>query len=234
MCVLLCTFFCVCPQGWATVVQNSTFSPKIRVVTRPPVHSMTPAPPVPEKKQPASPARTAPLPPSSDSVAVYRKIGADGTVYLTNRPDGDSQYQFFGHFSAVRLMQTLGPEGVRRLAERYATQYGVDARLILAIIRTESGFDSTARSPAGAQGLMQLMPKTQQDLGVQDAFNPAENIEGGVRYFRAMLDRYQGDTVRALAAYNAGPANVDKYGGVPPFDETQRYVQLVLRRAGER
>ena len=127
-------------------------------------------------------------------------------------------------------MRLVGPEGVSRLAERYARQHGVSAKLIMAIIRTESGFDAKAVSPAGASGLMQLMPGTQQHLGVRDAFDPDENVEGGVRYFRSMLDRYGGDVSLALAAYNAGPANVDKYGGIPPFAETRNYVRKVLEQ----
>ena len=213
----------LCQEGQAAA---SAREGKLRVVTRPPVRH-TPGASVQSRPAPTPKAE------AEDSVAVYRKFGEDGTVYLTNRPDGDAAYRFFGHFRALRLMETLGPEGVRTLAERYAARYGVDARMILAIIHTESGFDSTAVSPAGARGLMQLMPGTQQDLGVSDAFNPSENVEGGVRYFRAMLDRYNGNIALALAAYNAGPANVDKYGGVPPFEETQRYVRKVMQRAGK-
>ena len=152
----------------------------------------------------------------------------DGTVFLTNRPDGDGRYQFFGRFSAERLMRAVGPDGVARLAERYAGQHGVEPRLVMAIIKVESGFDAKAVSSAGASGLMQLMPGTQRHLGVRDAFNPDENVEGGVRYFRSMLDRYGGNVSLALAAYNAGPANVDKYGGIPPFEETRNYVRKVL------
>ena len=125
-------------------------------------------------------------------------------------------------------MRLVGPDGVARLAERYAGRHGVDPRLVMAIIKVESGFDARAVSPAGASGLMQLMPGTQRHLGVRDAFDPDENVEGGVRYFRSMLDRYGGDVRLALAAYNAGPANVDKYGGIPPFEETRNYVRKVL------
>mgnify|MGYP002783174819 CR=1 FL=1 len=125
-------------------------------------------------------------------------------------------------------LPAVGPDGVARLAERYAGQHGVEPRLVMAIIKVESGFDAKAVSSAGASGLMQLMPGTQRHLGVRDAFNPDENVEGGVRYFRSMLDRYGGNVSLALAAYNAGPANVDKYGGIPPFEETRNYVRKVL------
>ncbi|MFQ8736032.1 MAG: lytic transglycosylase domain-containing protein [Bilophila wadsworthia] len=121
-------------------------------------------------------------------------------------------------------MRAVGPDGVARLAERYAGQHGVEPRLVMAIIKVESGFDAKAVSSAGASGLMQLMPGTQRHLGVRDAFNPDENVEGGVRYFRSMLDRYGGNVSLALAAYNAGPANVDKYGGIL-FEETRNYVE---------
>ena len=199
-------------------------SPRLRVVTRPPVKKSVPTPSRPAAP-PAAGAHAAP-----QAVAIYRHIDEDGTVRLTNRPDGDARYRFFGHFSAGKLMQSAGPQGVARIAERYAALHGVDARLIMAIIATESGGDEKAVSRAGASGLMQLMPETQRHLGVRDAFDAEANVEGGVRYFRSLLDRYKGDATLALAAYNAGPANVDKYGGIPPFAETRAYVRKVLDR----
>lgn len=195
-------------------------SPRLRVVTRPPVKKAV--------RPPAPPSVAAPAAPQA--VAIYRHVDEDGTIRLTNRPDGDARYRFFGRFSAGRLLRAAGPQGVARLAERYAALHGVDPRLIMAIIATESGGDEKAVSRAGASGLMQLMPETQRHLGVRDAFDPEANVEGGVRYFRSLLDRYGGDTALALAAYNAGPANVDRYGGVPPFAETRAYVRKVLQR----
>jgi len=108
-----------------------------------------------------------------------------------------------------------------------AREYGVDAALIRALIHAESGFNPLARSHKGAMGLMQLMPGTARDLGVTDALAVSQNVDGGVRYLANLLQQYQGDITLATAAYNAGPANVARYGGVPPFAETQTYVKRV-------
>lgn len=116
---------------------------------------------------------------------------------------------------------------------RAAQKYNVSVNLLKAIGKAESGFDPNAVSRSGAQGVMQLMPKTAESLGVTDSFDPEQNIMGGSKYISQLLDRYDGDVNLALAAYNAGMGNVAKYGGIPPFKETQNYVVKVNKFMGE-
>lgn len=116
---------------------------------------------------------------------------------------------------------------VGQLIKTAADAYQLDPELIRAVIRVESNFDPDAVSPAGAMGLMQLMPETATEMGVRNPFDPTENVFGGARYLRLMLDRYSGDLVKALAAYNWGPANLDRSRGWVP-DETERYIKMVL------
>lgn len=117
---------------------------------------------------------------------------------------------------------------IMNIISKVSQKYGVDEKLVQAVIRQESGFNPKATSHCGAMGLMQLMPATAKGLGVKDAYNPIQNVEGGVKHLKGLLARYNGNLVLALAAYNAGGGNVDKYGGVPPFKETQNYVKSIL------
>lgn len=119
---------------------------------------------------------------------------------------------------------------INELIDKYADQAGLDVDFVKAVINQESGFNPNATSKCGAMGLMQLMPGTAKGLGVTNAYDPEQNIQGGTKYLKGLLDRFDNNKSLALAAYNAGPNAVKKYGGIPPYQETQNYVKNVLGR----
>jgi soluble lytic murein transglycosylase-like protein len=116
---------------------------------------------------------------------------------------------------------------LENLVEQKADAVGLDPELAKAVVKAESGYNPRAVSPAGAKGLMQLMPSTAESLGVQSILNPEDNVRGGTQYLKSLMDKYH-SIPKALAAYNAGPGAVDKYGGIPPYQETQNYVKRVM------
>ncbi len=121
------------------------------------------------------------------------------------------------------------PVDLNEVVNAASGTYHLDPDLVNSVIRAESGFNVRAVSPKGAQGLMQLMPGTASQLGVQNIFDPEANVDGGTRYLRELLERYNFDLIKALAAYNAGPQRVEQYGGVPPYYETKAYVARIVR-----
>ncbi|MFA6809715.1 MAG: transglycosylase SLT domain-containing protein [Desulfoplanes sp.] len=161
--------------------------------------------------------------PSASAGAIYYYQGPDGVLHFTDVPL-TARYRPFVFW---KDKTQGGKEKVLVLIRKYCSFYGVDEYLVQALAHVESRYDCKAVSQAGAQGVMQIMPGTQQELGLETPFDPAANVEAGVRYFKRLLDRFQ-DTRLALAAYNAGPGQVEKYNGVPPFPETRKYVQDVL------
>ncbi len=179
--------------------------------------------------------------PAYAGAAIYRYFGADGSIHFTDTP-GRGAVEVVADSAAVRAERRNKEKAagfcpvsagykdphIDALIRHMCRKYGVDPSLVKAVISAESGYNSMAVSPKGAMGLMQLMPGTANSLGVFDPLDPQQNIEGGVRYLSSLLERYGGNVALALAAYNAGPGSVEKYGSVPPYQETDTYVRKVL------
>jgi soluble lytic murein transglycosylase len=157
---------------------------------------------------------------------VYMFVDQSGVVHFTDNPphEGYARHRLKGQ-AARSGRTTRAWDGVIRIA---GEAHGVSPALVKAVIHAESSFDPGAISPRGAQGLMQLMPDTAESLGVDDPFDPWQNIDAGTRYLGLLVSQYPGDLAMALAAYNAGPLAVRRFGGVPPYQETTVYVKRVL------
>lgn len=185
----------------------------------------------------SAPSQVAPAPSSTRrSQSIYSYRSTNGTLTFSDqRPSAGVQYQVMKFDCyACSPRSTVNWHTTRLFAsqfsseiDREARRFNVDPALVRAVIHAESAFNPQARSPKGAQGLMQLMPPTASDLGVSNAMDINQNIYGGVKYLSWMLERFNGDVRLATAAYNAGPGAVQRYGGIPPFAETQAYTERV-------
>lgn len=169
---------------------------------------------------------------------VYKSL--EGTIWYTDRELPRDRYTLLAEISTARPSFDCADPGIETMEQRArphlytirraAEQYRLDHRLLKAVIASESCFNTHAVSRAGAKGIMQLMPATAREMGVSDVFDSRQNIQGGARYLRQMMDRFSQDKSLALAAYNAGPGAVEKYQrNIPPYPETQQYVRRVLR-----
>jgi soluble lytic murein transglycosylase-like protein len=171
---------------------------------------------------------------SKQHTIIYKSESGSGLVFSDQKPQS-GEYEILKYscyacnphskinWHQVKLNTTSYAGEVNRLA----SQYAVDPALVRAVMHAESAFNPKAKSPVGAQGLMQLMPATAKELGVNNAFNPSQNIEGGIKYLSQLLKQFNGNTRLATAAYNAGPNAVKKYNGIPPYAETEVYVERV-------
>lgn len=172
-----------------------------------------------------------------DAKGIYYMVKEDGSLCITDIPTSKryKPYKFQKSINYIRnalvafKRDNRSVQEVNAIVSGLCTKYDVDKKLVMAVIDVESGFNAAAVSPVGAQGLMQIMPETGKDLDLDDPFDPSENIDAGIRYLRYLLDTFP-DRRLAVAAYNAGPNAVKKYGGIPPYAETQSYVQKVWAR----
>lgn len=158
---------------------------------------------------------------------IYRYVDANGTIHFTNTPT-TPHYQLFKKSKTKRRVEPINTARYDHLIKEISERYSINPALVKAVIKAESNFDPYAVSKKGARGLMQLMPETMKDLQVYDPFHPRENINGGVKFLKQLLERFNHDLPLSLAAYNAGPNVVEQYEAIPPYKETQHYVKKVL------
>ena len=166
------------------------------------------------------------------STTIYKFVDKNGVVHFSDIPPSNDAgvVRVITHLKTKkRKVSSYSIKMYKRLAEAAARRYSLDPELVKSVIEKESHWNPRAVSRRGAMGLMQLMPSTARALGVIDPFDPRENIDAGVRYLKSLIDRF-GDLKKALAAYNAGPTVVKRYGGVPPYFETRNYVKDILYR----
>ena len=166
---------------------------------------------------------------------IYKYLDENGIICYTDAPFGKKADKIRKEKKAPAPEQSHAvrrfsedPGDFHQIVREKASNYNIDPSLIKAVIKTESNWNSRAISKKGAMGLMQLMPSTANDMNVHNPFDPEENIEGGTRYLKYLIERFNGDVTLALAAYNAGPKTVEKFGYVPPITETKQYVSRVL------
>jgi soluble lytic murein transglycosylase len=160
---------------------------------------------------------------------IYRYIDENGVMHFTNTPtSSDYSYRIFVK-EKPKTIRWYTSEKYDDLISDASERYGVAFPLLKAIIKAESDFDPYAVSRKGATGLMQIMPENFEPLGLEDPFDPWQNINAGARYFKQMYDRFKGKLALSLAAYNAGPTAVDRYQTIPPYEETEEYVRRVLK-----
>lgn len=168
------------------------------------------------------------------STGGYLEVASDAVAKVEAVPEAAVIAPGPAQTAASVPVATLTPAEMKQMLAHAGTEHNIDEDLLASVVRAESGGQVRAVSRAGAQGLMQLMPGTATELGVKDTFEPEENISGGTTYLDALLTRYHNNLALALAAYNAGPAAVDRYHGVPPYRETRAYVARVIREFNRR